>query len=67
MIKNIKKQRLTLLYVQLHKGGEFAKYADNGDGHGFQTGFVYSGKLSSQKKSCQDCCLPKQTWCVAIR
>ena len=33
-----------------HKGGEFAKYAGNGDGHGFQTGFVYSGKLSSQEK-----------------
>ena len=33
-----------------HKGGEFAKYAGNGDGHGFQSGFVYSGKLSSQEK-----------------
>jgi len=33
-----------------HKGGEFAKYAGNGDGHGFQSGYVYSGKLSSQEK-----------------
>ncbi len=30
-----------------HKGGEFAKYAGNGDGHGFQTGYVYSGTLSA--------------------
>ncbi len=29
-----------------HKGGEFTKYAGNGDGHGFQSGFKYSGKLS---------------------
>ena len=32
-----------------HKGGEFAKYAGNGDGHGFQTGYVYSGNLSAQE------------------
>lgn len=30
-----------------HKGGEFTKYAGNGDGKGFQTGFVYSGELSA--------------------
>lgn len=29
-----------------HKGGEFTKYAGNGDGHGFQSGYKYSGKLS---------------------
>jgi len=29
-----------------HKGGEFTKYAGNGDGHGYQSGFVYNGKLS---------------------
>jgi hypothetical protein len=29
-----------------HKGGEFAKYAGNGDGHGYNSGYVYSGKLS---------------------
>ena len=33
-----------------HKGGEVAKYAGNGDGHGFQSGYVYSGKLSSSEK-----------------
>lgn len=26
-----------------HKGGEFNKYAGNGDGHGYQGGWVYSG------------------------
>lgn len=30
-----------------HKGGEYTKYAGNGDGHGFQSGYEYSGKLSS--------------------
>mgnify|MGYP007004375204 CR=1 FL=1 len=29
-----------------HKGGEFTKFAGNGDGHGYQGGFVYSGKLN---------------------
>lgn len=29
-----------------HKGGEFTKYAGNGDGHGYQSGFKYSGNLS---------------------
>ena len=29
-----------------HKGGEFAQYAGNGDGHGYNSGYVYSGKLS---------------------
>ena len=29
-----------------HKGGEFTKYAGNDDGHGFQSGFKYTGKLS---------------------
>ena len=29
-----------------HKGGEFTKYAGDGDGHGYQSGFKYSGKLS---------------------
>lgn len=28
-----------------HKGGEFATYAGDGDGHGYQTGYKYSGKL----------------------
>ena len=29
-----------------HKGGSFTTYAGNGDGHGFGTGFKYSGTLS---------------------
>ncbi len=33
-----------------HKGGEFKKFAGNGDGLGFHTGFVYSGKLSEADK-----------------
>ncbi|MDH5518533.1 MAG: delta-class carbonic anhydrase [Gammaproteobacteria bacterium] len=30
-----------------HKGGEFTQYAGNGDGHGFQSGYKYSGHLSA--------------------
>ena len=33
-----------------HKGGEFTKYAGNGDGKGFQTGFAYSGKLTDVER-----------------
>ncbi len=29
-----------------HKGGEFTTYAGNGDGHGYQTGYKFSGHLS---------------------
>ena len=29
-----------------HKGGEFTKYAGNGDGHGYNSGYEYSGTLS---------------------
>ncbi|MEL0437547.1 delta-class carbonic anhydrase [Phycobacter sp. K97] len=29
-----------------HRGGEFTTYAGNGDGHGYGTGFKYSGELS---------------------
>ncbi len=29
-----------------HKGGEFTRYAGNGDGHGYLTGYRYSGELS---------------------
>ncbi|MDP5209030.1 delta-class carbonic anhydrase [Microbulbifer sp. 2205BS26-8] len=29
-----------------HAGGQYAKYAGNGDGNGYQTGYVYSGKLT---------------------
>ncbi|MEM9254153.1 MAG: delta-class carbonic anhydrase [Pseudomonadota bacterium] len=30
-----------------HKGGEFTRYAGNGDGRGHNTGYVYSGTLSA--------------------
>lgn len=33
-----------------HSGGEFAKYAGNGDGKGYQSGYVYSGALSDAEK-----------------
>lgn len=29
-----------------HKGGEFNTFVGNGDGHGYQSGYKYSGKLS---------------------
>ena len=29
-----------------HKGGEFTKYAGNGDGHGYNSGYEYTGTLS---------------------
>lgn len=32
-----------------HKGGEFTTFAGYGDGHGYQTGFKYSGKLSASE------------------
>jgi hypothetical protein len=32
-----------------HKGGEFTKYAGNGDGTGYETGFKYSGQLTSKE------------------
>ena len=32
-----------------HKGGEFTKYAGNGDGHGFQSGYAYSGSLNTSE------------------
>lgn len=32
-----------------HKGGEFTRYAGNGDGHGFQSGYTYSGNLSKDE------------------
>lgn len=32
-----------------HKWGEFTTYAGDGDGHGYQTGFKYSGKLKSRE------------------
>lgn len=32
-----------------HKGGEFTKYAGNGDGHGYLSGYAYSGTLSENE------------------
>ena len=32
-----------------HAGGQFSKYAGNGDGHGFQSGYLYSGTLTSKE------------------
>lgn len=32
-----------------HKGGEFTRFAGNGDGHGYQSGYKYSGKLSAEE------------------
>jgi len=30
-----------------HKGGEFTKYAGNGDGKGFNSGYLYAGELTA--------------------
>ncbi|MCV6604351.1 MAG: delta-class carbonic anhydrase [Porticoccaceae bacterium] len=32
-----------------HKGGEFTRYAGNGDGKGYGSGYVYSGRLSASE------------------
>lgn len=44
-----------------HKGGQFVTYAGNGDGHGYQTGYRYSGELSKAEKTPLDApvCLGK--------
>ena len=34
-----------------HQGGEFTQYAGNGDGHGYRSGYVYSGGLSNAELS----------------
>lgn len=34
-----------------HKGGEFTLYAGNGDGHGFLSGYKYSGTLKAAEKA----------------
>lgn len=34
-----------------HKGGEFTVYAGNGDGHGYLSGYKYSGTLSHAEKA----------------
>jgi len=37
-----------------HKGGEFTTYAGNGDGHGYGTGFKYSGSLTEAELAHHD-------------
>lgn len=37
-----------------HKGGEFSKYAGNGDGKGYQSGHQYTGTLSANEKKPTD-------------
>jgi len=32
-----------------HKGGEFTKYQGNGDGHGYRSGYEYSGTLNKEE------------------
>jgi len=34
-----------------HKGGEFTKYAGNGDGHGYLSGYKFSGHLTAAEKT----------------
>ena len=34
-----------------HKGGEFTKYAGNGDGHGYLSGYEYTGALSPSEST----------------
>lgn len=41
-----------------HKGGQFTRYAGNGDGHGYGSGYQYSGELSAAelKPAKEDIC-----------
>lgn len=32
-----------------HKGGEFTQYAGNGDGHGYNSGYQYTGEISHKE------------------
>ena len=34
-----------------HKGGEFTEYAGNGDGHGYLSGYKYTGTLTAAEKA----------------
>ncbi|PCI65729.1 MAG: hypothetical protein COB38_10795 [Gammaproteobacteria bacterium] len=44
-----------------HKGGQFTKYAGNGNGNGYLSGYKYSGKLNASelKKSSHNICSSK--------
>ena len=37
-----------------HKGGEFTRYAGNGDGHGYLSGYQYSGQLTTAEMASVD-------------
>ncbi|QLE98160.1 delta-class carbonic anhydrase [Neptunomonas phycophila] len=46
--------QMNLCNIHMHKnaehaGGEFSKFAGNGDGMGYQTGYVYSGTLTKSE------------------
>jgi hypothetical protein len=45
-----------------HRGGEFTKYAGNGNGHGYKSGYKYSGKLNEAELAPvgQDICPSKK-------
>jgi hypothetical protein len=45
-----------------HKGGEFTKYAGNGDGHGYLSGYKYSGHLAEEEVAPLDKEMPKRAW-----
>ena len=34
-----------------HAGGEFTRYAGDGDGHGYKSGYVYTGKLTAAERA----------------
>lgn len=50
-----------------HKGGEFTEYAGNGDGHGYQSGYKYSGKLTaSELKSAENEICPSKHGALSV-
>ncbi|WP_246624680.1 delta-class carbonic anhydrase [Oceanobacter mangrovi] len=49
------RSRMNLCNIHLHKGaehkgGEFTRYAGNGDGHGYGSGYLYNGQLSAAER-----------------
>ena len=34
-----------------HAGGEFTQYAGDGDGHGYQSGYIFTGKLTAEERA----------------
>ncbi|RXJ72851.1 hypothetical protein CS022_13435 [Veronia nyctiphanis] len=52
-------QQMNLCNIHFHKnaehaGGEFTRYAGNGDGKGFQSGFLFSGTLTEKELAAFD-------------